>query len=92
MPTLGGKAVVKVPAGTQDGQVFRLGGQGLPDLRTGRRGDELVAAFVEIPRKLTKGQRELLQRFAETEDGQVLPESKSFFERLKQYLAGLGQA
>lgn len=91
VPTLQGKAKVKIPPGTQPGQVLRLAGQGLPGLRTGRRGDELVELSVEIPKKLTRQQKELLRQFAETEDGETLPQSKSFFERLKQYLAGGGQ-
>jgi molecular chaperone DnaJ len=90
VPTLDGKATVKVPPGTQHGQMFRLAGQGLPDLRTGRKGDELVQVAVEIPRHLSKRQKELLEQFLQTEDEKGLPESKSFFERLKEHLANLG--
>ena len=83
VPTLGGKAELKIPKGTQHGQIFRLSGLGLPDLRTQRVGDELVQVMVEIPKKLNKRQTELLREFAETEDKSVLPESKGFFESLK---------
>lgn len=92
VPTLQGKADVKVPAGTQHGQFFRLSGMGLPDLRSGRRGDELVQVVVEIPNKLNKEQQRLLREFAETEDKSVLPESKGFFDRLVDYLSGKGDA
>ncbi len=86
VPTLIGTADLTIPAGTQHGQVFRMAGLGLPDLRSGRRGSELVQVYVEIPKKLNAQQERLLREFAETEDRAVLPESKGFFEKLKDYL------
>ncbi len=88
VPTLTGKAELKIHAGTQHGQLFRLGGLGLPDLQSGRRGDELVQVLIEIPKQLNKEQEALLRQFAKTEDKSVLPESKGFFERLMDYLSG----
>ena len=88
VPTLDGPVVMTIPKGTQNGQVLRLAGQGLPDIRSGRRGDELVQVLVEIPRKLSSRQQELLREFAETEDVNVLPESKGFFEKLMDYFSG----
>ena len=88
VPTLGGRAELTIPHGTQSGKVFRLAGLGLPDIRGGRRGDELVQVVVEIPTKVTGAQKELLRKFAETEDKAVLPESKSFFDKLKDYFTG----
>lgn len=85
-PTLTGKAELKIPPGTQHGQLFRLGSQGLPDLRSGRRGDELVQVLVEIPKSLSKAQENLLREFAKSEDIDVMPESKGFFEKLMDYL------
>ncbi|MHC4697211.1 MAG: molecular chaperone DnaJ [Planctomycetota bacterium] len=87
-PTLTGKAELKIPAGTQHGQLLRLRGLGLPDIRTGRHGDEIVQVMIEIPRKLNKNQESLLRDFAKTEDKSVLPESKGFFEKLMDYLGG----
>lgn len=87
-PTLTGRAELKVPPGTQHGQIFRLRGLGMPDLRSGRTGDELVQVLVEIPKKLSARQEELLREFAESEDRSVLPESKGFFDRLMGYLGG----
>jgi molecular chaperone DnaJ len=84
-PTLTGTASLRIPAGTQSGAVFRLAGKGLPNLRSGRRGDEIVQVLVEIPRTLTRAQEELLRQFAETEDKRVLPESRGFFDRVKEY-------
>ena len=88
VPTLTGKAELKIPPGTQHGQLFRLAGLGLPGLRGRRRGDELVQVMVETPRKLNKEQQELLRQFAATEDKAVLPESKGFFDKLVDYLSG----
>ncbi|MFH0981318.1 MAG: molecular chaperone DnaJ [Planctomycetota bacterium] len=90
VPTLDGRSELSIPPGTQSGKVFRLPGRGLPDMRTGRRGDELVQAVVEIPSRLSREQEALLRKFAETEDQSVLPESKGFFDKLKNYFTGNG--
>jgi molecular chaperone DnaJ len=92
VPTLTGTGPLRIPAGTQHGAVFALPGKGLPNLRNGRRGDEIVQVMVEIPQKLTGEQEELLRQFAATEDKDVLPESKGFFERVKEYLTGQSDA
>lgn len=87
-PTLTGKTPLRVPPGTQHGAVFKLPGKGLPNLHSGRVGDEIVQVLVEIPKKLSRAQEELLRQFAATEDKNVLPETKGFFERMKEYLTG----
>ncbi|MGE5608639.1 MAG: molecular chaperone DnaJ [Bacillota bacterium] len=88
VPTLTGKDELEVPAGSQHGEVFKLKGKGLPDLRSKRTGDELVQILVEIPRKLTEKQRQLLREFASTEDAAVMPQRKSFLEKLRGKLTG----
>lgn len=88
VPTLEGRAELTIPPGTQHGQLFRLAGLGLPDLRGGRRGDEIVQVLVEIPKKLDRKQEQLLREFASTEDRSVLPESRGFFDRVMDYLGG----
>lgn len=88
VPTLTGKAELTIPRGTQHGQIFRLAGLGLPSVRSGRRGDELVQVLVEIPKKLNKDQERILREFASTEDRSVLPESRGFLEKLVDYLSG----
>jgi molecular chaperone DnaJ len=85
VPALDGTRQLRVPSGTQHGSVFRIKGEGITDLRTGRKGDELVRIAVEIPRRLTAEQERLIRAFAETEDRQVMPESKGFFDKLKQH-------
>lgn len=88
VPTLAGRTSLTIPPGTQHGAVFRMPGRGLPNLRTGRVGEEIVQVVIEIPRKLTRAQQELLRKFADTEDRSVMPESKGFFERMKDYFTG----
>ena len=85
VPSLNGSRALRVPAGAQYGSIFRIRGQGLPDVRTGRAGDELVQITIETPAKLNAKQAELLRQFAETENKTVLPQSKRFFEKLKKY-------
>lgn len=86
VPSLNGTKQLKVPPGTQYGNVFRIRGQGLIDMRTKRRGDQLVQVTIETPVKLNSQQEELLREFAKTENKTVLPQSKKFFEKLKKYL------
>ena len=88
VPTLTGKAELKIPRGTQHGDLFRMAGLGLPDLRSRRRGDEIVQVLIEIPKRLNKEQEQLMRQFADTEDRSVLPQSKGFFEKLVEYLGG----
>jgi molecular chaperone DnaJ len=87
VPSLDGPRGLKIPPGTQYGSIFRIKGQGLPDIRTGRTGDELVQITVETPTKLNTHQQELLREFAKTENRTVSPKSTTFFEKLKKYFA-----
>lgn len=88
VPTLNGSEDLEMPAGTQHGEVFKLRGKGLPDLRNGRRGDELVQILLEIPKKLTEKQRSLLEEFAATEDASVMPQRKGFLDKLRGMFNG----
>ena len=85
VPTVNGKAELKVKRGTQSGEVFELRGQGIADPRRGGRGDQFVQVVVEVPKKLNKKQEELLRQLAELEEANVSPHRKSFFEKLKSY-------
>jgi molecular chaperone DnaJ len=85
VPSLDGKKNLKIPAGTQYGSVFRIKGQGLPDVRTRRTGDELVQVVIETPARLNAKQEELLREFAKTENKTVSPKSVGFLEKLKNY-------
>ncbi len=83
VPTMEGRANVSVPAGTASGKVFRLKGKGVPDLRSGTRGDLHARVYVEIPRKLNAEQKKALEAFADVCDEETNPEEKSFFDKAK---------
>jgi molecular chaperone DnaJ len=85
--TVEGAERLEVPAGTQPGEVLVIRGQGVPPLRRGRRGDLRVVVNVVIPRKLDREQRELLQRFADSLDGEHLGgDDESVLGKLKRLL------
>ena len=91
VPTLTGKAKLKIPPGTQPGQLFRLRQEGLPALSGTRRkeesrGDELVRVSVEVPARLTPEQRRLLEQFGSTSDNGVFPGTQKFWDQMKQWL------
>jgi molecular chaperone DnaJ len=84
VPGLKEREVVNIPAGTQHGEVFKIKGKGLPDLRSYRHGDLVVQVMVEVPRKLSDRQRELLRELADIDKANVNPEDKrGFGEKLK---------
>jgi molecular chaperone DnaJ len=83
VPTLDGTATLKIPAGTQHGALMRVEGQGLPDLRSGRRGDLVVIIQLVVPRKLSDGQKRLLRDFAKTEKLEVDASNPSLWERIR---------
>jgi molecular chaperone DnaJ len=84
VPTLEGKVTVTVPDGTQSGKVLRLRGKGLPTLRSSSPGDQLLHLFVETPTRLSKNQRELLEKFAEESGSRVSPVHKGFLDKLRE--------
>ena len=87
VPTLKNKARVKIPAGTQSGQVFRLRGLGFKRLRDKSEGDQIVQVIVETPKKLTPRQQELFREMAELEETYVSPQRKGFMDRWKDYFS-----
>jgi molecular chaperone DnaJ len=87
IPLLEGRHSLKIAAGTQPGEVFRLRGKGMPDPHGRGVGDLLVEIQVEVPRKLTERQDELLRQLADVEHTNVSPHRKSFFEKLKGYFS-----
>jgi len=85
VPTLQGKASLKIPAGTQSGTTFRLKGRGMPQLRGGGAGDQLIRVHVEVPGSLTAEQRKILEEFARVSGDIDEPVSRSFFEKAKKF-------
>ncbi len=86
VPTIDGKkAKVNVPAGTQNGQQFRLSSMGMTMLRSRSRGDMFVRVAVETPVKLTGKQKDLLREFEATGNNKThSPESHGFFSKVKE--------
>ena len=83
IPTLEGKVRLKVPEGTQSGNVMRLRGKGLPSVRSAARGDQLVRIFVEVPTRLTARQRELLENFSDEMGTDTSPVTRNFMAKLR---------
>jgi len=83
VPTIdGGKVSLKIPSGTAGGTVFKLRGHGMPHLRDNRvRGDLLVHAEIDVPKKMTPEQREKLEAFAKASGDDETPVSESWFKR-----------
>ncbi len=89
IPNLDGEEVtIEVPAGIQSGKQLRQRGAGMPVLQGRGRGDLVVEIAVETPTKLSKEQRALLEQFRELETGDECPESRGFFNKLKDAFGG----
>lgn len=84
-PTLTGKVKIRIPPGTEDGKVFRIRGHGVPDVRTGHKGDLYVRVQIAVPKKLSPRQKELLRQFAEETGDEVYPERSSFLDKVKAF-------
>lgn len=85
VPTLDGQVTMKVPEGTQPGKVLRLKGKGIPSLRGGSRGDQLVRIKVVVPTKLNDKQKDALRKFADISKDNINPEEKSFMDKVKDF-------
>ena len=83
IPTLEKPVKYRFPEGTQPGQVFTLRGQGVTHLRGGGKGDLYVTAVVDIPKKLTEKQKELLRQFDGTTTERQYEKRKTFLDRLR---------
>ena len=86
IPTIdGGKAKIKIPAGTQSGKQFRLRGKGMPYMRGSGTGDLYVQVNTEVPISLNKEQKELLEKFRDIENERSNPSIRKFFEKAKSF-------
>jgi molecular chaperone DnaJ len=84
----GTRARLKVPAGAQSGDQFRLRGKGFSVLRSAQRGDMLIQVQVETPQSLTRRQRELLEEFEAEAEGKGSPEHEGFFAKAREFFQG----
>ena len=87
VPTLSnksGRVSLKIPAGTQDGTVFKLRERGMPQLRGNYKGNQFVRVHIEVPKKLTATQREMLEQFATECGDSDQPVEEGFWEKAKK--------
>ncbi|MXV52567.1 molecular chaperone DnaJ [Pedobacter sp. HMF7647] len=87
VPTIDGKAKIKIEPGTQGGKILRLKGKGVPEVNSYHRGDQLVYVNIWTPKALSKDERDLLEKLQESPNFKPQPgkNEKSFFERMKEY-------
>ncbi|GAB4193268.1 MAG: molecular chaperone DnaJ [Phycisphaeraceae bacterium] len=87
VPVIHGEHEITIKPGSQHGDIIRVPGKGLPNLRSGRHGDLAIILMLEVPTRLTAKQEALLREYAETEDRDVLPHAKGFWEKIKSYIS-----
>ena len=85
VPTITGKTKMKIPPGTQNGTIMRLRGKGVPSLRGGGRGDQHVEIVVEVPKNLSKRQKELLREYADASTKANHPMISAFLDKAKKF-------
>jgi molecular chaperone DnaJ len=87
VPTIDGKAKIKIEPGTQGGKILRLKGKGVPEVNSYHRGDQLVHINIWTPKALSREERELLEKLQSSPNFKPNPgkNEKSFFERMKEY-------
>ena len=88
VPTVDGSEKLRIPAGTQPGKVFKLKARGVPKLQRSGRGDQLVIININIPKHLSKQQRELFEALAETLDTEIKPQERGFADWLSDLFGG----
>jgi molecular chaperone DnaJ len=86
VPTIDGRAKIKIPAGTQSGKIFRLKGKGFPEVNGYGRGDQLIHVNVWTPQSLTSEEKTMLEKLSNSENFKPHPgkNEKSFFDRVKE--------
>lgn len=87
VPTIDGKARIKIDPGTQPGKVLRLRGKGLPDVHSYNNGDQLINVNVWTPKKLSSEEKKILEKLKDSENFKPAPDKsdKGFFDRMKDY-------
>ncbi|MBU1011556.1 MAG: molecular chaperone DnaJ [Bacteroidetes bacterium] len=90
IPTISGKARIKITPGTQSGSILRLKGKGLPNVNSYGKGDMLINISVWTPKDLSKEEKKILESLSNSENFIPKPSSKdkSFFIRMKEYFEG----
>jgi molecular chaperone DnaJ len=88
IPTLDGPITYTLKRGLQSGDVLRISGRGMPNIRGGRMGDLLVQVILETPRHLTPRQEELFRELAELDQKHVSPQRRGFMDKLREFFGG----
>ena len=85
VPTIDGRAKIKIPAGTQSGKLFRLKGKGFPDVNRYGKGDQLVSVSIWTPQHISEDEKEALRKMENSENFKPNPtkSEKNFFDKLK---------
>jgi molecular chaperone DnaJ len=86
VPTIDGRAKIKIPPGTQSGKIFRLKGKGFPSINSYERGDQLIHVNVWTPQELSNEEKEMIEKLKDSKNFQPQPEKneKSFFTKVKE--------
>ena len=86
VPTIDGRAKIKIPPGTQSGKIFRLKGKGFPAINSYEKGDQLISVNIWTPQTLTTEEKELLERLGQSPNFQPHPDKsdKSFFDKVRE--------
>jgi molecular chaperone DnaJ len=86
IPTIGGKAKIKIPAGTQAGKILRLKGKGFPSVNSYEKGDQLINVNIWTPQELTSEEKTLLEKLKESPNFKPNPSKsdKSFFDKIRE--------
>ena len=86
VPTIDGRAKIKIPAGTQSGKIFRLKGKGFPEVQGYGRGDQLVNVNIWTPQNLTSEEKAMLEKLNNSENFKPQPakNGKSFFDKIRE--------
>ena len=86
VPTIDGKAKIKIPPGTQSGKIFRLKGKGFPAVNSYEKGDQLIHVNIWTPQHVTSEEKSMLDKMQESSNFQPKPEKgdKSFFDKVRE--------
>ena len=86
VPTIDGRAKIKIPAGTQSGKIFRLKGKGFPHVNSYEKGDQLIQVNVWTPQQVSAEEKAMLEKMQESTNFQPKPEKneKSFFDKVRE--------
>jgi molecular chaperone DnaJ len=86
VPTIDGKAKIKIPTGTQSGKIFRLKGKGFPSVNSYEKGDQLIHVNVWTPQQVSPEEKAILEKLGDSSNFQPKPDKneKGFFEKVKE--------